>query len=153
MLSVTVSPAWAVTPNTVATASGTAAGSPTGANSTSHTPSANSRRQLGGHLNGQTGLPDSTHPGQGHQPMGPHQLGQLLHLDLAADEARRLHRQVPRHRVQRPQRRELDPQTVGAHLEEVLDTRQVAQPVFAQIDQIDPDTSAAVDAATRIWPP
>ena len=42
MLAVTDRPACGVTPNTAATASGTAAGSPTGANSTSHTPSENS---------------------------------------------------------------------------------------------------------------
>ena len=85
--------------------------------------------------------------------MGPHLFGQLLHRDLAAHEARRVHRQVPGHRVQRPQRRELDPQRRGAHLVEVLDTRQVAQPAFVPIDDIDPDTTAAVDDATRIWPP
>ena len=48
-----------------------------------------------------------------------------------------LHRQVPRHRVQRPQRRELDPRPVGAHLEQMLATGQVAQAVLAQIDQLD----------------
>ena len=40
-LSLTVNPACGVTPRAVATAAGTAAGSPTGASSTSHTPSAN----------------------------------------------------------------------------------------------------------------
>ena len=94
--------------------------------------------QLGRDLHRQAGLAHPAHPGQGHQPMGPHLLGQLLHLDVAAHEARRLHRQVPRHRVQRPQRRELDPQPVGAHLVQVLDTRQVTQPMLAPIDQLDP---------------
>ena len=42
MLSVTDRPAWGVTPNPVATTSATAAGSPRGASSISHTPSGNS---------------------------------------------------------------------------------------------------------------
>ena len=118
------------------------------------TPHQRTRRQLGRDLDRQAGLAHPAHPGQGHQTVGPHQLAQLLHLDLAAHETGRLHRQVPRHRIQRPQRRELDPQPLGAHLEQVLDARQVAQPMLAQIDQLDArDTTAAVDAATRIWPP
>ena len=110
--------------------------------------------QLGRDLHGQAGLAHPAHPGQGHQPMGPHQLGQLLHLDLAAHEARRLHRQVPRHRVQRPQRRELDPQPVGADLEAGA-RRPTGRAAGARPDRPDRrrDTSAAVDAATRIWPP
>ena len=93
--------------------------------------------QLGRDLHRQAGLAHPAHPGEGHQPMGPHLLGQLLHRDLAAHETRRLHRQVPRHRIQRPQRRELDPQPVGAHLVQVLDTRQVTQAMLAPIDQLD----------------
>ena len=94
-------------------------------------------RQLGGDLDGQAGLADAAHAGEGHQPVGAHQLADLLHLELAADEAGELHRQVPGRGVERPQRRERRLQPVGAHLEQALRRRQVPQAVLAQVEQVD----------------
>ena len=86
--------------------------------------------------------------------MGPHRRDQLLDRLLAAHETSGLDRQVTRHRVQGPQRRELAPQTVGANLEDPVDAGQVPQGMLAQIDQIDPvEPAPAVTAAKRIWPP
>ena len=51
--------------------------------------------QLGRDLDREAGLADPADARSTSPTDGPHQLGQLLHLDVAAHEARRLHRQVP----------------------------------------------------------
>ena len=94
--------------------------------------------QLGGDLHREPGLADPARTGEGHEPVRLHELADLLHLHLAADEARDLHRQVPGGRVQRPQRRERGLEAVRPHLVEADRRRQVPQPVLAQIDQVDP---------------
>ena len=68
--------------------------------------------------------------------MSPHQLGELFHLDLTPDEARRLHRQVARYRVHRPQRWKVRHQTLGAHLEQTSSPRKVAKAVLAKIEPV-----------------
>ena len=55
-------------------------------------------------LQRQPGLADPTHPGQRDQPMSLHRGLQLADLGLAPDEARGRRPQVPRTRIQRPQR-------------------------------------------------
>ena len=77
--------------------------------------------QLGRDLHRQAGLADPAHPGERHQPMGPHQLDELLHLRLRVRRswssapvgclARRPPSAAPRTRAQGPRR---SPGTVGS---------------------------------------
>ena len=67
---------------------------------------------LGRDLEREAGLADPTHPGQRHQRrLRRTRLRQRRDLRLAPDERRHLTRQVPRHGIERPQRRELRGQT------------------------------------------
>ena len=50
--------------------------------------------QLGGDLDGETGLADPTHPGQRDEPMCTHQFGKFAYLFGPADKTRRLHREI-----------------------------------------------------------
>ena len=88
------------------------------------------RRQLGRHLEGQTGLSHPPDAGQRHQPGHPQLLGHRRQLHLSADERVGQKRQVPRQHVQRAQRLE------GAltDLEHPHRGRQIPQPVLAQVD-------------------
>ena len=138
MLSVTVPPGPAVTPRTVAMASGTAAGSLIVASSTTQTPSGNSWVSSAATCTESRVLPTPPTPVRVTSRCASHELADLLHLHLAADEARDLHRQVARGGVQRPQRRERGLEAVRPHLVEADRRRQVPQPVLAEIDQVDP---------------
>ena len=88
----------------------TAVGSRTGASSTSHAPSAEPRQHLGRRPAAPGGScrprrrPSASPPGRLAKPAGD-----LRQLALAADERAHLQRQVPRERVQRPQRRRTAP--------------------------------------------
>src|SRR5438477_12021400 len=62
----------------------------------------------------------------------------LDHLQLATDEGSQLQWQVVRNRFQRAQRRELPPQLRMQNLKNVLQRRQVTQPNFTEIAQLDP---------------
>ena len=64
-------------------------------------------------LQRQAGLADPTYPGQRDQPMSLHRGLQLGDLGLAPDEARGRSPQVPRTRIQRPQRRKVRAQAVA----------------------------------------
>ena len=103
----TLRPGCWVMPSTAATASGTAAGSVTAASSKNQTPSGNSSANRASYFQRQPGFADPAHPGQRHQPMRLYRGLQLGDLGLASDEARGRSPQVPRTRVQRPQRRKL----------------------------------------------
>ena len=59
------------------------------------------------HFQRQTGLADPTYPGQRYPPMSLHRGLQLGDLRLAPDQARGRSPQVPRTRIQRPQRRKV----------------------------------------------
>ena len=95
------------------------------------------RDQLGGDLEGQAGLADPANPGQGDQTMGSHLGDQFLYGAGTTHKTGALDGQVPRHRVQGPQGRELDSQALGADLEDPVHPREVAQGMPAQIDQND----------------
>ena len=92
MLSVTVSPACGVTPNDGGHRVGHRGRVADGGQLDQPDPVGELRHQLGRDLHREAGLAHAAHAGERHQPVGPHQLGQLLHLDVAAHEARRLHR-------------------------------------------------------------
>ena len=65
----------------------------------------------------QPGLADPTHPGQRDQPMTLHRGLHLAGLDLTSDEACGHGPQVPRTRIQRPQRRKVGAQAIRLDLE------------------------------------
>ena len=130
-------PAWGVTPNTAATASGTAAGSPTGANSTSHTPSENSPVSSAATCTARRVFPT---------PPTPVRVTSRWARTCSASSFTATSRptklvvctgRFPGTASNVRNGGKLDPQPVGAHLVQVLDTRQVAQPMLAQIDQVD----------------
>ena len=87
-------------------------------------------------LQRQAGLADPTHPGQRHQPMSLDRRLHLVEFGLASDEARRRSPQVPRTRIQRPQRRELRTQARCSDLKQPDRGRQIPQPPRPQIHQI-----------------
>ena len=111
------------------------------------------QRHLGGDLQRESSLPDASNAGQRDQSVGAHQLAQLFDLAVATDEAGRLRRKVARDEVDRLQRRELGAQTGGTNLEDLHRLGEVAKPAQPEIDQVDPSSSSAVGAATRICPP
>ena len=88
-------------------------------------------RHRGGHRHGQAGLAHPAHPRQRHQPLLLHQSRQGGDVIAAADQLSAHRRQVGRHHIDRPQRRE-HPTT---HLEDLLGCAQVPQPVLAQTPQ------------------
>ena len=154
MLPVTVNPACGVTPNTAGHRVGHRRGVTDRGQLDQPHPVGELPGQLGRDLERQAGLADPAHSGQRDEPMGRHQFAQHLHLVVTADEARRLHRQVARHRVQGPQRRELGlagrRRGPGTDASTADRSRRRCSPKSTKST---PSTSAAVDAATRIWPP
>ena len=85
--------------------------------------------QTGRDLDRQTCLADPADAGQRHHPRRAHQPGDRRQLLLPADEHRPFRREVRRHHIQRPQRRE----RLGAQLEHPLRRRQVAQAVLTEV--------------------
>ena len=85
----------------------------------------------------QARLADAADAGQGYQRRLPHQIGERADLGLAADERRDLTRQIAGQRIQRTQRRELRTQLRQIHLEHTHRRLQIAQPVLAQVDEVD----------------
>ncbi len=152
-LSVMVSPAWGVTPNAVATTSGTAAGSPTGANSTSHSPSANSPASSAATWIAMRVLPT---------PPTPVRVTSRWALTCSASSFTATSR--PTKLVVCPGR---FPGTASIVRNGAKSTRNRGAATWYRCSTPDksrrrcsprsisstPDTTAAVDAATRIWPP
>ena len=137
-LSLTVIPACAVTPRAVATASGTAAGSPD--RGEFHEPHAvgELRREFGGDVQCQPRLADAANSRQRDQPMGVHQVGQFFDLGVTTDEAGCLGGKVARDRVDRLQRWEVRPQPGRPHLEDLQRLGEVAKLASTEIDEVDP---------------
>ncbi len=81
-------------------------------------------------------LADTTHAGEGHQAVGPHELDDFGELERPADERGRRDGHVPAARVDRAQRGERDARAVGPDLEDVLDPGEVGQPVLTEIDEL-----------------
>ena len=84
----------------------------------------------------QPGVADPAHPGQRDQPMSLHPGVQLGDLRLTPDEARGRSLQVPRTRIQRPQRRKVRLQARRSDLEQPDRGGQISQPPRPQIHQI-----------------
>ncbi len=84
----------------------------------------------------QAGLADPTYPGQRDQPMSFHRGVQLGDLRLTPDEARGLRPQIPRTRIQRPQRRKIRLQARRSDLKYSDRGGQIPQPPRPQIHQI-----------------
>ncbi len=76
-------------------------------------------------------LADTAHTGQRDQPLAFGQLHQCGHVVGATDQLRAHGRQVRRHRIHRPQRREHP----VAHLEHLLRRRQIPEPMLSQAPQ------------------
>ena len=131
--SVIVDPALGRDAQRVATASGTDAGSPTGASSTTQTPSGNSRGKVGRDLQRQARLADPARAREGDQPVCADEPRQLLDLESRPTSGY-LDRQVPGRRIQGAQRCELE--AVSFHLEDLLGLAEILQTMFAQIDDV-----------------
>ena len=96
------------------------------------------RQHLRGDLHGETGLAHAAGAGQGDERRLVERRRERDDLVLAPDERRELRRQVAGVRLQRPERRELDGQLRMHDLEDVLGSRQVAEAVLPEIEQLDP---------------
>ena len=142
-------------PQHAASVSHTASGSATGASSHNHAPSGNSATTSAATWSARRVLPTPPTPVSVTRRRPQHELRQRRDLGLAADERRDLTRQVARQRVQRPQRRELRAPVPARHLEHRARRSQVAQPVLAQIDQLDSRsrTSRRYRSRTTTCPP
>ena len=90
------------------------------------------RRDLGR----QPGLADPAYPGQRHQPMSLDRRLHLGDLGLAPDEACGRRPQIPRTRIECPQRRKVRAQARRSDLEHPDRRRHVPQPSRPQIHQI-----------------
>ena len=97
-------PGAALTPSVEATTWISDSASSAVASSHSHAPSAN-RGRLGGHLHREPGLAHTADAGQRHEPSILERGRERGDLVLAPDERRELQRQVPRERIEGPQRR------------------------------------------------
>ena len=88
-------------------------------------------------LNRQPCLPHTTSASERHDPCLLQRAHNPIQVLFPAHERGDLDRQIPRQRVQRSQRRKLRRQSGRSNLKDALGTRQVTQPMLAQIDQID----------------
>src|SRR5205085_2012234 len=90
---------------------------------------------LSGSMQRQTRLSRSTRPGkrQNSNVVALEKRSNRRELLASAEEGRRLHRQVCRPVLQRPQRRKLQLPTLDQHLVEPLRLQQVLQPMRPQI--------------------
>ena len=132
-----LSPGCCFMPRTAATASGTAAGSATGASSITHTPSGKSGTKRRCDFQRQSRLADPADAGQGHQAMALEKRLQLGDFGFSADEARRGRPEVARCCVERYQRRELGAQAVSSNLRDLHGFRDVPQPPLSESDEVD----------------
>jgi hypothetical protein len=83
-------------------------------------------------------LAHAARPGQGDQPVSPHQLGDPGRVAFPADDGRGLRRQVVGRRLEAAQRGEPGGQPVGEQLVERLGGREVLEPVDPQPDHAHP---------------
>ena len=116
----------------------TPSGSRTAASSHNHAPSRNRGSTSAATCSARRVLPTPPTPVSVTSRASPTRPSTRGDLALAADERRHLQRQVPRERVQRAQRRELARRAPGARTWNTRSgTRQVAQPVLTQVDEVD----------------
>jgi hypothetical protein len=134
--SVTVLPGCWVMPNTAATASGTAAGFGDRGQLEKPGPVGEFIGPPRGDFQRQAGLADPTYPGQRDQPMSIDRGLHLVKFGLTPDEAADRRPQVPRTRIQRPQRRKIGLQARRSDLKCPDRRRHVPQPSRPQIQQI-----------------
>jgi len=108
--------------------------------------------QLRAGLEREPGLARAPRPGERHQAhaVPPQELVDLGHLPLAADEGRRLDREVGRPVVERPQRRKVAGQGRIDELEEMLRLGQVLQSVVAEVAEPDADVLVLEQIARRV---
>ena len=143
-------------PSTAATASGTAAGSPTGASSITHTPSGKSSAERAADLQRESGLADPADTGQRHQPV---RLERRLQLGEFASRGRRSWcvggRRLPGVASSGPQRWELGAQArrpgPGTPRTGLAMSRSRLWPQVRSARRR--SSSAAVAPSSRIWPP
>ena len=114
MLSVGLIPGRCCTSSAAATTSGTRLRSATGPNSHSHTPSPKRGNSSAPTCDREAGLAHPTHTREGDHAGVVERLGDLDQLAAPTHERRHLQRQIGRERIQRAQRRELDPATLRA---------------------------------------
>jgi hypothetical protein len=103
------------------------------------------RQQLGGDLEGQSGLPGAPRPGEGEEPgpvQQPPDLGQLL---LPAHERGELQGKVVRPGVERPGRREVGRKPLDHEVVEVLGEGEVLQPVRPEVPEERPFRKGVLD--------
>ena len=104
------------------------------------------------------GLADPAGPGQRQERGSPEDLGRLLDLALAADEARDLEVEVVPRRLRGSRRREVAGQARAADLEQALRQVERPEPVHAEVDEADLPRSSLpirswVVCEIRICPP
>ena len=92
--------------------------------------------QVGGDLEGEPGLPHAPDAGEGHERRGVEEREHVFDVVLAADQRGVLGGQVVLEGVERPERR-VGAGVVDHHLVQGLRLQQVAQPVDAEIDELD----------------
>ncbi len=90
---------------------------------------------VGGDLQHEAALAHAAHAGDRHQTRGLHRLGDRLALALAPHERREASRQVARHRVEGPQRREVAAEVGRGQLVQVLRAGDVGQTVLPEVEQ------------------
>ena len=129
-----VSP-WGAIPRTVATAAGTESGSPTAASSTTHTPSGNSPASSAPTSTRHARLAYPGDAGQRDEPALAHELGDVAHQLVPADERGDLPGQVPRKLLGAAQHWELGREPVGDDLEHRDPPAQPAQQVLTERPQ------------------
>ena len=104
---------------------------------------------VGGHPQGQAGLPRATGTGEGDQAALLKQPGDVGHLAAAADEGCPLRRQVRGAGVEGPDRRELGGQAVDRDVIQMLRFLDVLQTVPAQVAQGHPFGERLLDFQPR----
>ena len=109
--------------------------------------------QIGGHMQGQAGLAGATGSGEREQAdTGLFQpAADLRRQRFATDERRQLRRQVMGLPVQTLERREVRGKTGGGELKDMLDFAQVAQPMLAEIDELEGISAGRGPAPVAGW--
>ena len=98
---------------------------------------------LGSDLEREPCLPRSSRPGQGDQSVRVHQYGHLVHLVLPAEEGGQLEGQVVGRGLERLRRREHRWQAVDHQLPQVLGSREILEPMLAEVREAHPGRQTA----------
>ena len=115
---------------------GTSSGSVIGASSTKKTPCGKVPERAARHLEAEARLPGAAGPGERQEPVVGQQCRDLADLSRPSEEGRQPGRQVVRHRVERPDRREVALEILDNQLPEPLGLIEILEPMDTEISEL-----------------